>query len=149
MVPENSQLEQEQHVGIILVTHADYGSALLRAAEFIVGPISDCVSIHVDANLQVNETVSRLNEAAERLNSGCGVLVLTDMFGGTPTNMSLALLRNNPELDVITGVNLPMLLRVISKRTVPLVELSELALKAGHEGIIAAGGVLKNKIDGK
>ena len=134
-----------EQTGIILVTHMDYGNALLRAAEFITGPIQDCTCIQADSSLEVEETVARLKEAADRLNNGNGVLVLTDMFGGTPTNLSLSLLGSRTDVEVLTGVNLPMLLRVLSNRKLPLAEMVELALKAGCEGIIAAGKVLRNK----
>lgn len=131
--------------GIIIVTHVDYGSALLRAAEFITGPVRDCTCIQVDVSVDVDTTVNRLKEAVELLNAGNGVLVLTDMFGGTPTNLSLSLLGARQDVDVLTGVNLPMLLRVLSNRHLPLAELSELALKSGRDGIIAAGQVLRSK----
>lgn len=136
-------------IGIIVVTHMNYGSALLSAAEFIVGSVSDYTCIQVDASLQVEETVTRLKEAVERLNTGKGVLVLTDMFGGTPTNLSLSLLGARQDVEVLTGVNLPMLLRVLSNRKLPLAEMVELALKAGCEGIISAGKVLRGKTDSK
>lgn len=135
--------------GIILVTHVDYGSALLRAAEFIVGPIQDCTCIQVDSSLEVSETVNRLQEAVERLSTGNGALVLTDMFGGTPTNLSLSLLGSRKDVEVITGVNLPMLLRVLSNRTLPLSEAANLAITAGCEGIVAAGQVLRGKMNNK
>ncbi len=146
MTSEQAATDQ---TGIIVVTHVDYGSALLRAAEFIVGPVQDCTCIQVDASVDVEETVSRLKEAVERLNAGNGVLVLTDMFGGTPTNLSLSLLGARHDVEVLTGVNLPMLLRVLSNRKLPLAELAELALKAGCDGIIAAGKVLRGKMDSK
>ena len=142
-----TQQTGDKQTGIILVTHMDYGSALLRAAEFITGPIQDCTSIQVDSSLEVEETVSRLREAVDRLENGKGVLVLTDMFGGTPTNFSLSLLGSRMDVEVLTGVNLPMLLRVLSNRKLPLAEMAELALKAGCEGIIAAGKVLRNKTE--
>ena len=137
--------EKAEQIGVVIVTHVDYGSALLRAAEFILGPLSDCTSIQVDASNPVEETVKRLNEAVERLNSGCGVLVLTDMFGGTPTNLSLALLKTHTGIEVLTGVNLPMILRVFGNRNMPLPELAKLAEQAGCEGIIAAGSLLRAK----
>lgn len=137
--------EKAEQIGVVVVTHVDYGSALLRAAEFILGPLSDCSSIQVDASNPVDETFKRLTEAVERLDSGLGVLVLTDMFGGTPTNLSLALLKNHTGIEVLTGVNLPMLLRVFGNRTLPLPELVLLADQAGREGIIAAGSVLRAK----
>lgn len=144
-----SEQAAASQTGIIVVTHSDYGSALLRAAEFIVGPVQDCTCIQVDVAVDVEISVSRLKEAVERLTAGNGVLVLTDMFGGTPTNLSLSLLGARDDVEVLTGVNLPMLLRVLSNRTLPLAELSELALKAGCDGIIAAGKVLRGKTESR
>ncbi|MGN0008226.1 MAG: PTS sugar transporter subunit IIA [Desulfovibrionaceae bacterium] len=131
-------------VGIIIVAHADYGSAILRMAEFILGPIGDCSSISVDVALDVSETVARLTDAAERLDKGAGVIVLTDMFGGTPTNLALSLLATH-HVEVVTGVNLPMVLKVASSRRKPLAELAELAGEAGKSGIVVAGSMLKNR----
>jgi PTS system mannose-specific IIA component len=151
---------RKPQVGIIVVTHLDYGSALLKAAELIAGPVHDCTCIQVDSTVEVEETVHRLKEAVKRLNLGMGVLVLTDMFGGTPTNLSLSLMnamtkegkhkdeKKEPpaqEVEVLTGVNLPMILRVLQNRQRPLAELAELALEAGCEGIIAAGKVLRSR----
>lgn len=131
--------------GVILVTHADYGAALLRAAEFILGPIEDCSSIQVDVSLDVEGTVARLKEAASLLDRGKGVIILTDMFGGTPTNLSLSLMSNPEKIEVVTGVNLPMLLKVFDNRYKELSELAELALDAGRKGIVSAGGILRGK----
>lgn len=136
-----------EQAGIIIVTHKDYGSALLRAAESIVGQVQDCTSIQVDSALEVEETVTRLQEAVNLLDRGRGVLVLTDMFGGTPTNLSLSLLGSRQDVEVLTGVNLPMLLRVLSNRKLSLQEQAELAITAGCEGIIAAGKVLRTKAE--
>jgi PTS system mannose-specific IIA component len=135
-----------QQIGIIVVTHTGYGSALLQAAESILGgPAQDCTCIQVDATLDVAETVYRLQDAVNRLDNGQGVLVLTDMFGGTPTNLSLSLLGSRSDVEVLTGVNLPMLLRVLDNRQLPLPDLAESARKAGCDGIIAAGRILSAK----
>ncbi|MDL2272341.1 PTS sugar transporter subunit IIA [Desulfovibrio sp. OttesenSCG-928-I05] len=131
--------------GVILVTHADYGAALLRAAEFILGPVQDCSSIQVDVSLDVEGTVARLKEAASLLDRGRGVIILTDMFGGTPTNLSLSLMSNPEKIEVVTGVNLPMLLKVFDNRHRELPELAEMALDAGRKGIVSAGGILRGK----
>ena len=136
--------EQTPHVGIIVAAHADYGSAMLRTAEFILGSLSDCSSISVDVAQEVSETVRRLNDAADRLDKGAGVIVLTDMFGGTPTNLALSLLGAH-HVEVVTGVNLPMLLKVFSCREKPLEELAHLASEAGTRGIVVAGSMLRNK----
>ena len=141
-----SENTNDNSVGLVIVTHVDYGASLLRAAEHIVGPIQDCVSIQVDINNDVQETIKRLNDAVSLLDSGAGVLVLTDMFGGTPTNLSLSLLGRGGNIEVLTGVNLPMLLKVLNSRKKPLDELSELACEAGREGIAVAGDILRSKI---
>lgn len=138
--------DRKVHVGVVIVTHVDYGASLLRAAEHILGPIQDCVSIQVDINNDVGETVQRLKDAVSLLDTGLGVLVLTDMFGGTPTNLSLSLLGKGGNIEVLTGVNLPMLLKVFSNRGKPLTELSEIACEAGREGIAVAGEILRNKV---
>lgn len=132
-------------IGIIIVSHGKYGSSILHTAESIVGPQSDCVSISVDVAHEVEDTVRRLNDAAQRLDKGGGVIVLTDMFGGTPTNLALSLLGKH-KAEVITGVNLPMLLKVLESRNqAPLMELAQMADDAGKAGILSAGRILRNK----
>jgi len=131
-------------VGVILVTHVDYGASLLRAAEVILGPLADCTSIQVDAALDVKETVTRLKEAVRLLDKGCGVIVLTDMFGGTPTNLSLSLLTSG-SIEVVTGVNLPMILKVFESRQMELSKLADVAMDAGGKGIVSASRLLRSK----
>ena len=144
MPEETVEKKGTPEAGIIVVSHADYGSAILRTAEFILGPLSDCTSISVDVGQEVPETVRRLKDAAERLDKGAGVIVLTDMFGGTPTNLALSLL-SSLNVEVVTGVNLPMLLKVFSSRTLPLAELAEVASEAGVKGIVVPGAMLKHR----
>ncbi len=138
---EHNVEEQKAEVGIIVVAHGDYGSMTLRTAEIILGPLTDCASISVDVAQEVEETVQRLEDATARLNTGAGVIILTDMFGGTPTNLSLALLAKH-NIEVVTGVNLPMVLKVFSARAKPLKELATLAGEAGKSGIVVAGNML-------
>lgn len=136
--------QQHPAAGVILVTHVDYGAGLLRAAEAILGPLADCSSIQVDAALDVGETVARLKEAVSLLDKGNGVIVLTDMFGGTPTNLSLSLLGTDA-IEVVTGVNLPMLLKVFESRHMGLPDLADKAMDAGRKGIDSASRILRNK----
>lgn len=138
-------MDERLPIGIILVAHGKFGSAVLRAAESIMGPQEDCVSIGVEVPHEVDETIGRLTDAAERLNHGEGVIVLTDMFGGTPTNLALSLLANY-KAEVVTGVNLPMLLKVIEmRRSATLVDLAAMAAEAAKDGIVAAGHMLRHK----
>ena len=140
----DNSAEAQAEAGIIVVSHADYGSSMLRTAEFILGPLSDCTSISVDVGQEVPETVRRLKDAAERLDKGAGVIVLTDMFGGTPTNRALSL-RATHRVEVVTGVNLPMLLKVFSARRLPLDQLAAVASEAGVKGIVVPGSMLKSR----
>ncbi len=132
-------------IGIIIVGHGNFGAAILRAAEIIMGPQEDCVSISVDVAHDVEEAVRRLQDASERLDRGGGVIVLTDMFGGTPTNLALSL-QGQHNAEVITGVNLPMLLKVIENRNeLSLADLARQADEAGKAGIVSAGEMLRVK----
>ncbi len=133
--------DNNKQVGIIVVAHGDYAAALLRTAEFILGQLTDCTSISIDAAFEVSETVSRLEDATARLDKGAGVIILTDMFGGTPTNLSLALLAKH-KVEVITGVNLPMILKVFTSRNKDLTELASIAEESGKNGIVVAGSML-------
>ncbi len=137
-----------KQVGVILVTHTDYGSRLLKAAEFILGPQEGCEAVSVDGSHEVDTTLELLNSAVERLETGMGVMFLTDMFGGTPTNLSLSLLGSG-KLEVVTGVNLPMLLKVLGSRQLALDKLAQEAKNAGIQGIVVAGEVLRGRIKDK
>jgi PTS system mannose-specific IIA component len=139
-----TETSHDAAVGIIIVAHTDYAAALLRTTEFILGPLGDCTSISVDVACDVSETVQRLNDAVRLLDKGAGVLLLTDMFGGTPTNLSLALLTTH-NVEVVTGVNLPMIIKAFSARPLPLKDLAELVGEAGRQGIVVAGEMLEKK----
>ena len=127
-------------IGVVLVTHADFGAALLRAAEFILGPQENCRAVTVDVSQEVSATVAILTRAIKETDGGGGVLVLTDMFGGTPSNLSLSLLGAGT-LEVLTGVNLPMLIKALGQRDQPLAKIAADAKTAGCQGIVLAGEV--------
>lgn len=137
--------EQEKKLGVVLVTHTEYGAWLLKAAEMILGPQDGCMSVSVDVSKNVEETVKSLKKCVEQCNTGVGVMILTDMFGGTPTNLSLSLL-GGQKLEVVTGVNLPMLLKVLNSRTESLENMANAAREAGVKGIVVAGEILRSKV---
>lgn len=135
----------DKSVGVVIVTHADFGKWLLEAAEVIMGKQDNCVSLSVDISLEVEKILAGIKKAVDRVDGGGGVLLLTDMFGGTPTNLSLSLLGSG-KLEVITGVNLPMLLKVLGSRNKPLEVLAAEAKAAGCQGIVVAGELLRSKV---
>ncbi len=138
-----SQAEARQ-VGVLVVTHGEFGAALLDAAQMILGPQQGTRSVSVLVSRGVDEIVSELKAALSKLESGLGVLVLTDLFGGTPTTLSLSL-RKLGNIEVVAGVNLPMLLKVLQTRTASLAELTAQAKAAGLQGIVVPGEMLRKK----
>lgn len=133
-------------IGVLVVTHGDFGMHLLGAAQTILGPQEQCASIAVDANIDMNALLASLKTSVTRLETGNGVVILTDMFGGTPSNISLSLLQPG-KVEVLTGVNLPMFLKVLTSRTgSSLNQLATDAKAAGIQGIVVAGEVLRRKV---
>jgi PTS system mannose-specific IIA component len=126
--------------GILLVTHLNMGEGLLQAAQFIMGPQEGCLAVGVESTLDASAMMERIRQARDQVDVGAGVLVLTDMFGGTPTNLALSLLGDN--LEVLTGLNLPMLLKALQGRTLSPSKLAIEVCRAGKDGIVAAGEVL-------
>lgn len=133
-----------RRVGIIVFTHADYGKALIASAEGILGAQPGYEILTVGSGVDVEDTMAKLRSAVERLDDGGGVVVFTDMFGGTPSNLSISLL-GSLNVEVITGVNLPMLLRAFNRRNESLIELARASREAGVQGIVVAGEILRQK----
>jgi len=125
-------------IGIVIAAHKRLGSELLAAAEGIVGPLEAVESVEFSYEESPEEAVDRLYAAVTRVDGGRGVLVFTDMFGGTPTNRSLALLKRST-VEIIAGVNLPMLLKAHTARMgMPLRELTEFLRDYGARNIVVA-----------
>ncbi|MGM0646353.1 MAG: PTS sugar transporter subunit IIA, partial [Thermodesulfobacteriota bacterium] len=89
--------------------------------------------------------ISALQQAVEEVDMGEGVLILTDMFGGTPSNLSMSLLGAG-NYEVVTGVNLPLLLKLFGNREMSLEDLAVEVKSAGRQGILVAGEVLRRKV---
>ena len=137
--------QEKGPIGVLLVTHGEFGKDLLASAEIILGPQEHKNFVSVDVTRSVDETVEAIRETVESLNSGSGVLVLTDLFGGSPTTLSLSLLKSHP-LEVVTGVNLPMLIKALQDRSQNLSELAARVRDAGQQGIKVPGEMLKRKV---
>jgi PTS system mannose-specific IIA component len=135
-------------IGVVIVTHTDYGERLLKAAEMIIGPQENTSTISVNVGVDTAVTVAQLAEAINDVEKGGGVIILTDMFGGTPTNLSLSLFAQH-HIEVVTGVNLPMLIKILSTRSKALELLAADAKNAGVQGIVVAGEILRKKVAGE
>ena len=132
-------------VGVIVVTHGQFGKYLLEAAQTILGPQEQCAHIAVEGAVEMSTLLAELKQTVKRMETGEGVIILTDMFGGTPSNISLSLLQPG-KVDVLTGANLPMLLRILGMRSQELSQLALEAKNAAIQGIVVAGEVLSRKI---
>lgn len=144
MSTAKSKKKSDSMVGIVVVTHGAFGQTLLKAAETVLGPQDYCKAVGVDVNKGVDETMDDIRKAIRSVESGRGVLALTDLFGGSPTTMSLSLMKSE-KLEVITGVNLPMLIAALQSRLMNLEALAEMVMDAGQQGIKVAGAMLRKK----
>ena len=97
-----SKKDDNSMVGVVLVTHGSFAKTLLEAAEMVLGPQEKCLPIGVDINQGVDETMESIRSAIRSVENGKGVVALTDLFGGSPTTMSLSLMKSE-NLEVITG----------------------------------------------
>jgi len=130
-------------VGILVVTHIGLGGEFLKAAEFIVGRIESAGSVSIADTSNSEETRKAIEAKIAEIDAGEGVLVLTDMFGGTPSNLSLSFLAKD-RVEVLTGVNLPMIIFIHQNRSgMSLTKLAEKAQAAGKAGISLAGKLLE------
>ncbi len=123
-------------VGLILITHQNLGETLLQTARSMLGELPDaCEALAMSQTDDPDAVETQARRRLEFLDSGDGVLILTDMFGSTPANVAGRLARDRRH-RVIAGVNLPMLVRVLNYRDLSLTELVNKALSGGHDGIL-------------
>jgi mannose PTS system EIIA component len=123
-------------IGVLIVTHGEIGTALLTSASQILGGNQDQVlTLSVWRQDDPDDLVLRARELLERLDAGDGVLVLTDIFGATPGNVVSRLL-NDGDVEGVSGVSLPMLLRVLTARNGSVGEAVKRAMSGGAEGVV-------------
>jgi len=121
---------------VLIVTHGAIGQTILDVATKIVGSVPmpiETMSIDMDDDYETH--LSNLNKRADKLNSGDGVLILTDLFGATPSNIASATDMHN--CIIVSGINLPMLLRVMNYYALPLFQLCDKAVDGGKDGVLA------------
>ncbi|HBA87444.1 MAG TPA: PTS sugar transporter [Geobacter sp.] len=129
-------------IGLLVVAHAGVAKELMAAAEMIVGSLELAEAVGITPDASATEVMESIKDAVARVSTD-GAIIMTDMFGGTPSNMSLSFLEEG-RVEVLTGVNLPMLIRFTQERG--RCTVGDLALKlkeSGKEGISVAGDYLK------
>ena len=132
-------------IGLLVITHCQLAKELLEAAEFIVGAIEAVEHVSIDASKDSKKLLEIIEKKMETLDQGQGVLVLTDMFGGTPSNLALSFL-DRDSIEVVTGTNLPMVIAVAhSREGHSLSEVAQMAKTAGRRSISLASELLEPK----
>ncbi len=137
-----SQPGEPRKVSGVVVTHGHLAGELLAAAEMIIGPISHIAAVSIGWHDDVDAARDEVQRAITRVSQGGGVLLLTDMFGGTPTNIASMFLEEGA-IEVLTGVNLPMVIKLATySGDESLAEIARKVCDQGRQGIYLAGALL-------
>ena len=132
-------------IGVVIVTHYQIGAEFLHALRLIVPNAPDFLSVSIDPKQSVDEMRQLIEQALKRADYGAGVLVLTDMFGGTPSNMSLSFVEETG-VEVVTGLNLPMLIKLATlSEDKTLEDLATFIKSYGQRNISVASEILPEK----
>jgi PTS system mannose-specific IIA component len=133
-------------IGLVLVTHGSLATEFVVAMEHVVGPQQQIETICIGPEDDMEVRRADIASAVARVNDGSGVILLTDLFGGTPSNLAISLLKAG-EIEVIAGINLPMLIRLESARKVMDVRQAVAAAReAGQKYISVASELLGSTI---
>jgi len=123
-------------IGLIIASHGTLSEGLINAMEMIIGKQELLLSLVLEEGVSPEILQNEFNKAIEKIDEGDGVLILLDLFGGTPSNVAGRMAYDNDNLELVTGINLPMLLEVtLQRNTKKLAELKTIALESGHKGI--------------
>ena len=129
-------------IGMVLVTHGRLANELVAALEHVVGPQEGVASVCIEPEDDMDERRRHILEIVARVENGDGVVLLTDMFGGTPSNLAISVM-DEVDVEVIAGVNLPMLIKLASvRKSEPLAAAAVSAQEAGRKYINIASQLL-------
>ncbi len=137
-------------IGVVVVTHCHLSEELIAAARLVVGEeLRQFEAVSIDPSEGSDDIRKKIITAMRRVDGGQGILILTDMYGGTPSNISLSFLEEK-KIEVITGVNLPMLLKLATyQNDMDLEKLAAFITDYGQRNINLASEVLKKRVDKK
>ena len=128
-------------IGLIIVAHGSLARALLEATEHVVGPLENAHAVSIEATDDLHARQAEINRLVVEADTGEGVVLITDMFGGTPSNLAFGAIAGG-QVEVVCGANLPLLVKLAKSRDRPLEEAVRAALEAGHKYIDAASRIL-------
>jgi len=129
-------------IGLVLVTHGRLAVEFRSALEHVVGPQKQIETVTIGPDDDIEACRKHIIEAVKKVDTGGGVAILTDMFGGTPSNLAISVM-NTPNVEVVAGINLPMLVKLAKVRAdMPLVQAVSQAQEAGRKYINIASRVL-------
>jgi PTS system mannose-specific IIA component len=129
-------------IGMVLVTHGNLAAEFVHAMQHVVGSQQAVATVCIGPNDDMEQRRSEIADAIGKVDSGAGAIVLTDLFGGTPSNLAISLMKSG-SVEVIAGINLPMLIRLAKAReSMPLHEAAQAARDAGRNYITIASEYL-------
>ena len=132
----------ENMIGVVLVTHGNLAKELVKVMEHVVGAQDQLTTITIDPDDDMEKRREDILSSVQFVDKGLGVIILTDMFGGTPSNLAISIMEQE-NIDIIAGVNLPMLIKLASVRsTKTITEAVAQAREAGQKYIMVASQVL-------
>ena len=131
-------------LGIVLVAHNDLAESIKRVAEHVVGPLPEveCISVYPEDDIDLKR--KEIQKAVKKVKKKDGVILLTDMFGGTPSNLAISLMEEG-KIEVISGMNVPMLIKLLRMRKKDIKEAINSATEAGKHYIIVASELLEKR----
>ena len=133
-------------IGVIIVSHGKLSSKILEESRHIVGELENVVSVDFTAGERVADLERKLDQAYKEVKAEEGVLILVDMFGGSPSNVSMKLLKKYSDVEIITGFNLPIVVELISRdRYDSVQEFKEKLVKRGLESIQDLGKLIRQR----
>lgn len=132
-----------ERIGGVVVSHGQLATELLSAAEMVVGPLEHIIAVSIGWHDDVEMAKAEIARAIKQVDQGSGVVVMTDMFGGTPTNISAMFLKAN-EVEIVTGVNLPMIMKFATyDKDISLNELAKDLEDQGKQSIYRTSALLE------
>jgi PTS system mannose-specific IIA component len=135
-------MSEQNKIGGVIVSHGHLANELVAAAETVIGKLEHIVAVSIGWNDNVETAKDEIARAVKKVSAGSGVLILTEMFGGTPTNISAMFIAAG-EIEIVTGVNLPMVIKLASQsKEMTLIEMAKEVEEQGRQAIYRASELL-------